>query len=563
MPSDTQVIYSMNKVGRTVPPNKQILRDISLGFYYGAKIGVLGLNGAGKSTLLRIMAGVDKDYVGEISMSKGYTVGLLEQEPKLDETKTVIEVVKEAVQPIVETLARFDEINASFSLPNVDFDALVAEQAKLQEGLDKHDAWNLDNRLELAMDALRCPPSDTPIKVLSGGERRRVALTRLLLTEPDILLLDEPTNHLDAESVAWLEHHLREYKGTVIAVTHDRYFLDNVAGWILELDRGYGIPWKGNYSSWLAQKKERIAQEGKTESKRQKTLERELEWINMSPKARQAKGQARLTAYEKLLSQETEKRREDLEIYIPPGPRLGDIVFEFENVTKGYASPNGGGGDRLLLEEFSAKIPPGSIVGVIGPNGAGKTTLLRMIMGKEKPDSGAIKIGATVKLAYADQLRPLDNDRNVWEEISGGEDTLTLGSRKMNSRAYCASFNFLGSDQQKKVGVLSGGERNRVHLAKTLTEGANVLLLDEPTNDLDVNTLRALEEALEEFAGVAIVVSHDRWFLDRICTHIIAFEGESIAKMYLGNWSDYETMMREKFGKDLTPHRVKYRMLKR
>ncbi|MCJ7584857.1 MAG: energy-dependent translational throttle protein EttA, partial [Anaerolineales bacterium] len=431
------------------------------------------------------------------------------------------------------------------------------------EQLDKHDAWNLDSRLELAMDALRCPPSDTPIKVLSGGERRRVALTRLLLTEPDILLLDEPTNHLDAESVAWLEHHLRDYKGTVIAVTHDRYFLDNVAGWILELDRGYGIPWKGNYSSWLAQKKERIAQEEKTESKRQKTLERELEWINMSPKARQAKGQARLTAYEKLLSQETEKRREDLEIYIPPGPRLGDIVFEFENVTKGYASPDGGGGDRLLLENFSAKIPPGSIVGVIGPNGTGKTTLLRMIMGKEKPDSGSIKIGETVILAYADQLRPLDNDRTVWEEISGGEDTLTLGSRKMNSRAYCASFNFLGSDQQKKVGVLSGGERNRVHLAKTLTEGANVLLLDEPTNDLDVNTLRALEEALEEFAGVAIVVSHDRWFLDRICTHIIAFEGESIAKMYLGNWSDYETMMREKSGKDLTPHRVKYRMLKR
>ena len=563
MPSDTLVIYSMNKVGKVVPPNKQILRDISLGFYYGAKIGVLGLNGAGKSTLLRIMAGVDQEYVGEIAMSKGYSVGMLEQEPKLDETGTVISVVKEAVRPILEMLRRFDEVNAEFAVPDVDIDALVAEQAKLQEQLDKHDAWNLDSRLELAMDALRCPPADTPIKILSGGERRRVALTRLLLTEPDILLLDEPTNHLDAESVAWLEHHLRDYKGTVIAVTHDRYFLDNVAGWILELDRGYGIPWKGNYSSWLAQKKERIAQEGKTESKRQKTLERELEWINMSPKARQAKGQARLTAYEKLLSQETEKRREDLEIYIPPGPRLGDIVFEFENVTKGYASPDGGGGDRLLLENFSAKIPPGSIVGVIGPNGTGKTTLLRMIMGKEKPDSGSIKIGETVILAYADQLRPLDNDRTVWEEISGGEDMLTLGSRKMNSRAYCASFNFLGSDQQKKVGVLSGGERNRVHLAKTLTEGANVLLLDEPTNDLDVNTLRALEEALEEFAGVAIVVSHDRWFLDRICTHIIAFEGESIAKMYLGNWSDYEAFMREKFGKDLTPHRVKYRMLKR
>jgi ATP-binding cassette ChvD family protein len=565
MPSDTLVIYSMNKVGRIAQsaPDKQILRDISLGFYYGAKIGVLGLNGAGKSTLLRIMAGVDKDYVGEIFMSKGYTVGLLEQEPKLDETKTVIEVVKEAVAPIVEMLRRYDEVNAKFAQADADFDTLVVEQAKLQEQLDKHDAWNLDSRLELAMDALRCPLSDTPVKVLSGGERRRVALTRLLLTEPDILLLDEPTNHLDAESVAWLEHHLREYKGTVIAVTHDRYFLDNVAGWILELDRGYGIPWKGNYSSWLAQKKERIAQEGKTESKRLKTLERELEWINMSPKARQAKGQARLTAYEKLLSQETEKRREDLEIYIPPGPRLGDIVFEFDNVTKGYASPEGGGGDRLLLENFSTKIPPGSIVGIIGPNGAGKTTLLRMIVGKEKPDSGSIKIGETVKLAYADQTRTLDPEKTVYEEISQGADFLELGKRKVNARGYCSSFNFAGSDQQKKVGVLSGGERNRVHLAKTLTEGANVLLLDEPTNDLDVNTLRALEEALEEFAGVAIVVSHDRWFLDRICTHIIAFEGDSVVKMYLGNWSDYEMLMREKYGKDLTPHRVKYRMLKR
>jgi sulfate-transporting ATPase len=392
--------------------------------------------------------------------------------------------------------------------------------------------------------------------VLSGGERRRVALTRLLLTEPDILLLDEPTNHLDAESVAWLEHHLREYKGTVIAVTHDRYFLDNVAGWILELDRGYGIPWKGNYSSWLAQKKERLAQEEKTESKRQKTLERELEWISMSPKARQAKGQARVTAYEKLLSQETEKLREDLEIYIPPGPRLGDIVFELDRVRKAYD-------DRLLLDAFSAKIPPGSIVGVIGPNGAGKTTLLRMITRKEKPDSGAIKTGETVKLAYADQTRSLDNEKTVWEEISGGEDEITLGARKMNSRAYCASFNFLGTDQQKKVGVLSGGERNRVHLAKTLTEGANVLLLDEPTNDLDVNTLRALEEALEEFAGSAMVVSHDRWFLDRICTHILAFEGDSQARLFLGNWSDYEAYMREKLGKDISPHRIKYRALKR
>jgi ATP-binding cassette ChvD family protein len=546
----------MVRVGRIVPPNKQVLRDISLGFYYGAKIGVLGLNGAGKSTLLRIIAGKDPDYVGEIAIAKGYTVGLLEQEPQLDEGKTVIEVVREAVRPIVEMLKRFDEVNAKFAEPDADFDALVMEQAKLQEQLDKHDAWNLDSHLEVAMDALRCPPADTPIKVLSGGERRRVALTRLLLTEPDILLLDEPTNHLDAESVAWLEHHLREYKGTVIAVTHDRYFLDNVAGWILELDRGYGIPWKGNYSSWLQQKKERISQEETRESKRQKTLERELEWISMSPRARQAKGQARVNAYEKLLSQEMEERREDLEIYIPPGPRLGDIVFEFQGVTKSFD-------DRLLLDSFTASVPPGSIVGVVGPNGAGKTTLLKMITGGEKPDSGTVKIGETVKLAYADQLRPLDNEKTVWEEISGGQDEITLGSRKMNSRAYVASFNFLGTDQQKKVSTLSGGERNRVHLAKTLTEGANVILLDEPTNDLDVNTLRALEEALEDFAGCAMVVSHDRWFLDRICTHIVAFEGDSQVRMFLGNWSDYEAFMKEKFGKDLTPHRVKYRTLKR
>ncbi len=556
MPSDTQVIYSMVRVGRIHPPNKQVLRDISLGFYYGAKIGVLGLNGAGKSTLLRIMAGQDKDYVGEIAVSKGYTTGLLEQEPHLDESKTVIEVVREAVQPIMDLLARYEEVNAAFAAPDADFDALIAEQAKLQEALDKVDAWNLDSHLELAMDALRCPPADTPIKILSGGERRRVALTRLLLTEPDILLLDEPTNHLDAELVAWLEHHLRDYKGTVIAVTHDRYFLDNVAGWILELDRGYGIPWKGNYTSWLEQKKEVLRQEEKTESRRQKTLERELEWVRMSPKARQAKGQARLTAYEKLLSQEVEKFRGEQEIYIPPGPRLGDIVLEFNDVTKGY-------GDRLLLENFSARILPGSIVGIIGPNGAGKTTLLRMITGSEKPDGGSIRIGETVKWSYADQMRPLDNDKNVWEEISGGEDEITLGARKMNSRAYVSSFNFAGSDQQKKVGTLSGGERNRVHLAKTLKEGANVLLLDEPTNDLDVNTLRALEEALENFAGCAVVVSHDRWFLDRICTHILAFEGDSQARLFLGNWSDYEAHMLAAFGRDLQPHRVKYRTLKR
>jgi energy-dependent translational throttle protein EttA len=556
MPSDTQIIYSMTRVGRIHPPGKQVLQDISLGFFYGAKIGVLGLNGAGKSTLLRIMAGVDTDYIGEVAMSKGYTVGMLEQEPKLDPDKTVIEVVREAVQPVVDMLARFDRVSEQYGEPDADFDALGAEQAKLQEALDKADAWNLDSHLELAMDALRCPPAQTPVQVLSGGERRRVALTRLLLTEPDILLLDEPTNHLDAESVAWLEHHLRDYKGTVIAVTHDRYFLDNVAGWILELDRGRGIPWKGNYSSWLEQKKEVLRQEEKTESKRQKTLERELEWVRMSPKARQAKGQARVTAYEKLLSQETEKYRDEQEIYIPAGPRLGNIAIEFESVTKGY-------GDRLLLESFSATIAPGSIVGVIGPNGSGKTTLLRMITGKETLDGGTIRVGETVRLAYADQMRPLDGDKTVWEEICDGVDTLALGERTMNSRAYCTSFNFKGTDQQKKVATLSGGERNRLHLAKVLKEGANVLLLDEPTNDLDVNTLRALEEALETFAGCVVVVSHDRWFLDRICTHILAFEGDSQARLFLGNWSDYEAHLLQQFGKDLTPHRIKYRTLKR
>ena len=558
MPSDTQVIYSMSKVGRIVPPNnKQVLRDISLGFYYGAKIGVLGLNGAGKSTLLRIMAGIDKDYIGEISMSKGYTVGMLEQEPKLDDSKTVIEIIREAVQPIVDMLARFDEVNAKFAEPDADFDALIEEQAKLQDRLDRVDAWNLDSHLAVAMEALRCPPGDTPIRICSGGERRRVALTRLLLTEPDILLLDEPTNHLDAESVAWLEHHLREYKGTVIAVTHDRYFLDNVAGWILELDRGYGIPWKGNYTSWLEQKGERLRQEEKSESRRQKTLERELDWIRMSPKARQSKGQARVTAYEKLLSQENEKYREDLEIFIPSGPRLGDIVISLSNITKAY-------GDRLILDNFSANIPPGSIVGIVGPNGAGKTTLLRMITGNEKPDSGTIRIGETVKWAYADQSRTLDAEKSVYDEISGGMEILELGSRKINSRGYCSSFNFQGTDQQKKISMLSGGERNRVHLAKTLKEGANVILLDEPTNDLDVNTLRALEEALEEFAGCAVVVSHDRWFLDRICTHIIAFEGDSQARLFMGNWSDYESDYHERYGKSVeTPKRVQYRTLKR
>ena len=556
--SDTQIIYSMVRVGRIHPPNKQVLRDISLGFYYGAKIGVLGLNGAGKSTLLRIMAGVDADYVGETVLSKGYTVGLLEQEPRLGPAKTVKQVVEEGVKPVTDLLARFEEVNNKFADPDADMDTLIAEQARLQDELDKHDAWNLDSRLDLAMDALRCPPGDSPVEVLSGGERRRVALCRLLLTEPDILLLDEPTNHLDAESVAWLEKHLQQYKGTVIAVTHDRYFLDNVAGWILELDRGYGIPWKGNYSSWLEQKQTQLSQEETSESKRQKTLERELEWIHMSPKARQSKGKARVTAYERLLSQEQEQRREELEIYIPPGPRLGDMVIECKGVSKSY-------GDRLLIDNATFVIPPGSIVGVIGPNGAGKTTLLKMITGAEKPDVGTFKIGETVRLEYVDQSRDtLDGEKNVWEEISGGEDLLTLGSRRLNSRAYVASFNFLGTDQQKKVKSLSGGERNRVHLAKILKQGANVILLDEPTNDLDVNTLRALEEALENFGGSAIVVSHDRWFLDRVSTHILAFEGDSQVRLFEGNFSDYEADRHKQLGLAAdTPHRIKYRSLTR
>ncbi len=557
--SSQQVIFSMVRVGRTFPPNnKQVLRDISLGFYYGAKIGVLGLNGSGKSTLLRIIAGKDDGYTGEVVFSPGYSVGLLEQEPLLDESKTVRQVVEEAVQPIVDKLRAFDEVSEKFAEPDADFDALLEEQGRLQEWLDLHDAWNLDSRLELAMDALRCPPPETPIRVLSGGERRRVALTRLLLTEPDILLLDEPTNHLDAETVAWLERHLQQYKGTVIAVTHDRYFLDNVAGWILELDRGYGIPWKGNYSSWLEQKQERLRVEEKAESKRIQTLQRELEWIHMAPRARQAKGKARLSAYEQLLSQEYEQRREDLEIYIPPGPRLGDIVVEMKGVSKAY-------GDRLLFDNLDLSFPPGSIIGVIGPNGAGKTTLLRLITGQEKPDSGSIRLGETVQLAYVDQSRDtLDAEKTVWEEISGGEEQIELAGRKRSSRAYVASFNFLGADQQKKVGVLSGGERNRVHLAKVLRQAANVILLDEPTNDLDVNTLRALEDALENFAGCAVIVSHDRWFLDRICTHILAFEGESQVVWSVGNWSDYEAERRKRLGKEAErPHRTSYRKLTR
>ena len=555
--TDEKVIFSMSRVSRTFPPgNRPVLQDISLGFYYGAKIGVLGLNGAGKSTLLRIIAGKDQGYEGNVAFSPGYSVGLLEQEPELDDGKTVRQVVEEAVQPIVDNLAAFDAINERFADPDADFDALIAEQGRLQDWLDHHDAWNLDYKLELAMDALRCPPGDTPISVLSGGERRRVALTRLLLTEPDILLLDEPTNHLDAESVAWLEHHLQQYAGTVIAVTHDRYFLDNVAGWILELDRGHGIPWRGNYSSWLAQKQERLRREEKAQDKRLRTLERELEWINMSPRARQAKGKARVNNYEQLLSQETEKRREELEIYIPPGPRLGDRVIEFDGVSKGYD-------DRLLIDNLTLSIPPGSIVGVVGPNGAGKTTLLRLITGQEQPDGGAVRLGQTVVLGYVDQSRAsLDPQKTVWEEISGGEETIDLGGRRRNSRAYVASFNFLGGDQQKKVGVLSGGERNRVHLARMLKQGANVLLLDEPTNDLDVNTLRALEEALDSFAGCAIVVSHDRWFLDRVATHILAFEGDSQIHFQEGNWSEYEADYKRRFGADATtPRRIKYRKL--
>jgi len=557
--NDQQVIFSMIRVGRMFPPtNKAVLRDISLGFYYGAKIGVVGLNGSGKTTLLRIIAGKDDGYSGEVTFSKGYSVGMLDQEPQLDAQKTVKGVVEEAVQPILALLARFDAVNNQFSDPDADFDALIEEQARLQEQLDHLEAWTLDNRLELAMEALRCPPGDTPVSALSGGERRRVALTRLLLTQPDILLLDEPTNHLDAESVAWLERHLQQYAGTVIAVTHDRYFLDNVAGWILELDRGHGIPWRGNYSSWLEQKKNRLEKEESAESKRQATLARELEWIRMSPKARQAKGKARVTAYEKLLGQEFEERREDLEIYIPPGPRLGNLVIELDQVSKGYE-------ERLLIDQFTHSLPPGCIVGVIGPNGAGKTTLLRLITGQEQPDTGTLRIGETVSMAYVDQSREtLDPEKNVWEEISGGADFLQLGQRRMNSRAYVASFNFLGADQQKKVGSLSGGERNRVHLARMLTRGANVLLLDEPTNDLDVNTLRALEEALENFAGCALVVSHDRWFLDRIATHILAFEGDSQLRWFEGNWSDYEADRKKRLGLDADlPHRIKYRSLKR
>ncbi len=555
-PAPDKIIYSMIGVSK-FHGKKQVLKDIYLSYFYGAKIGVIGLNGSGKSSLLRILAGVDKDFLGETVLSPGHTVGFLEQEPQLDPTKTVREIVEQGVQPVIDLLKEFDEINNAFADPDADMDKLLARQAKVQDKLDAAGAWDLDSKLEMAMDALRCPPGDTSISILSGGEKRRVALCRLLLQQPDILLLDEPTNHLDAESVDWLEKHLKQYAGTVIAVTHDRYFLDNVAGWILELDRGHGIPFKGNYSSWLEQKRTRLQQEEKSESQRQKTLERELEWIRMSPKGRHAKGKARINSYESLLNQETQQKIQELEIYIPPGPRLGAVVIEADDVRKAY-------GENLLMDEMSFNLPPGGIIGVIGPNGAGKTTLFRMIVGQEKPDGGTIRIGETVRLAYIDQDRPLAADKTIFEEITGGTDVVQLGPREMPSRAYVARFNFSGQDQQKKVGILSGGERNRVHLAKMLKEGANVLLLDEPTNDLDVNTLRALEEALENFAGCAIVISHDRWFLDRVATHILAFEGDSRVYWFDGNYSEYEDDKRKRLGAEAAePHRIHYRQLTR
>jgi len=554
-----KIIYSMMRVSKSYH-TKVVLKDISLSYFYGAKIGVLGLNGAGKSSLLRIMAGVDREYSGEAVLAPGYTLGFLEQEPQLDPEKTVKAVVEEGLQSVVNLVKEYNEISDKFAEPMSDdqMNQLLERQGQLQEKIDHLDAWDIESRLEMAMDALRCPPGDASIRVLSGGEKRRVALCRLLLQKPEILLLDEPTNHLDAETVAWLEHHLQQYAGTVIAVTHDRYFLDNVAGWILELDRGIGIPWKGNYSSWLQQKQTRLQQQEKSQSERQKTLQRELEWIHMSPKGRQAKGKARINAYETLLSQDSERQDKDLEIYVPPGPRLGTSVIKAANVSKAY-------GDRLLFENMSFDLPAGGIVGIIGPNGAGKTTLFKMIVGKEKPDSGTIAIGETVRLAYVDQDRDtLDPGKTVWEVISGGMDTIRLGKLDVNSRAYVARFNFLGTDQQKKVTALSGGERNRVHLACLLKEGSNVLLLDEPTNDLDVNTMRALEEALEAFGGCAVVVSHDRWFLDRIATHILAFEGDSAVRWFEGNYSDYEADRKRRLGKEAdAPHRIKYRHLVR
>ena len=554
-----KIIYSMMRVSKSYQ-NRPVIKDISLSYFYGAKIGVLGLNGSGKSTLLRIMAGVEKEYDGKSVLSPGYTLGFLEQEPVLDPKKTVKSVVEEGLQATVDLVKEYNSISEKFAEPmsEPEMDKLMARQGELQEKIDHLDAWDIESRLDMAMDALRCPSGDTPVRVLSGGEKRRVALCRLLLQKPDILLLDEPTNHLDAETVAWLEHHLQQYEGTVIAVTHDRYFLDNVAGWILELDRGYGIPWKGNYSSWLEQKQLRLQNEEKRETERQKTLQRELEWIHMSPKGRHAKAKARISAYETLLNQNFEKEDKDLEIYIPPGPRLGKVVIQAEDLSKAY-------GENLLFGGMNFSLPAGGIVGVIGPNGAGKTTLFKIITDKEKPDSGAIRIGETVKLAYVEQERDtLDPEKTIWEVISGGRDMIELGKQEVNSRAYVARFNFSGTDQQKKVNTISGGERNRVHLACMLKEGANVLLLDEPTNDLDVNTMRALEEALEHFGGCAVIITHDRWFLDRIATHILAFEGDSSVVWSEGNYSDYEADRKKRLGKAADqPHRIKYRHLTR
>jgi ATP-binding cassette ChvD family protein len=557
--ADEKIIFSMAGVNKIYPPSKQVLKNIYLSFFYGAKIGVLGLNGSGKSSLLRIIAGIDKEFQGEVVSDLSFSVGLLEQEPLLDKTKTVKEIVEEGVKEVVALLKEFEAINEKFGDPAVmddpdAMDKLITKQGEIQEKLDATNAWELDNKLERAMDALRCPPPDSKVEFLSGGEKRRVALCRLLLQEPDVLLLDEPTNHLDAESVYWLEQHLKQYKGTVIAVTHDRYFLDNVAGWILELDRGEGIPWKGNYSSWLEQKQKRLAQEEKSESKRQKALERELEWVRMNPKGRQAKGKARLSAYEKLLSQETREKEEKLELFIPPGPRLGNKVIEANGVAKGY-------GDKLLYENLTFSLPPAGIVGIIGPNGAGKTTLFKMIIGKEQPDAGSFTVGETVKIAYVDQEHDdLKPDDTVWQAITGGNELMELGGKQTNSRAYVGKFNFNGTDQQKKVKELSGGMRNRVHLAIALKQGGNLLLLDEPTNDLDVNTLRALEEALDNFGGCAVIISHDRWFLDRVCTHILAFEGDSQVFWFEGGFSEYEENKRKRLG-DEQPHRIKYKKL--
>ena len=556
--NDKQVIFSLVGVGKVYPPKRQVLRDIYLGFYYGAKIGVLGLNGSGKSSLLKIIAGTDPNYVGEITRSKGYSVGLLEQEPQLDPSKTVKEVVEEGKKELVALLHEYEAVSNSMGDASPDeMEKLIDKQAQLQEKIEAANGWELESELEIAMDALRCPPPDQKISVLSGGEKRRVALCRLMIQEPDILLLDEPTNHLDAESVQWLEQHLQQYKGTVIAVTHDRYFLDNVAGWILELDRGHGIPFQGNYTAWLEQKQDRLEKEEKAESKRKKTLEHELEWIRMSPKARQSKGKARLNRYEELVNQKQDQLAADLEIYIPPGPRLGDLVVEAKGISKAF-------GDNVLYENVEFSLPKGGIVGVVGPNGAGKTTMFRMIIGKDKPDTGTIRIGETVKLGYVDQDRTLDPQKTVYEIISDGQDAIQLGKAEVNARGYCARFNFAGTDQQKKVKDLSGGERNRVHLARMLKEGANLIILDEPTNDLDVNTLRALEEGLEGFAGCAVISSHDRWFLDRVATHILAFEGDSKVVWYEGNYSEYEADRKKRLGKDADqPHRIRYRKLTR